>query len=149
LSRVRTGTFNTGAAFFCKATSFGEFSMSTSNGETAMRDMADDANYQRLEKDVTSVKNDIAALTDQITDALNTFAGAAKKQARRGYKQARENIDSTLDDVSERGSAVLGAAQDAAVTVEETLEDVIKQRPLATVALALGLGFLIGVTWRR
>jgi len=123
--------------------------MSPSNGETAMRDMADDANYQRLEKDVTSVKNDIAALTDQITDALNTFAGAAKKQARRGYKQARENIDSTLDDVSERGSAVLGAAQDAAVTVEETLEDVIKQRPLATVALALGLGFLIGVTWRR
>ena len=123
--------------------------MSTSNGETAMRDMADDANYQRLEKDVTSVKNDIAALTDQITDALNTFAGAAKKQARRGYKQARENIDSTLDDVSERGSAVLGAAQDAAVTVEETLEDVITQRPLATVALALGLGFLIGVTWRR
>jgi ElaB/YqjD/DUF883 family membrane-anchored ribosome-binding protein len=120
--------------------------MSTSNGETAMRD---DANYQRLEKDVTSVKNDIAALTDQITDALNTFAGAAKKQARRGYKQARENIDSTLDDVSERGSAVLGAAQDAAITVEETLEDVIKQRPLATVALALGLGFLIGVTWRR
>lgn len=123
--------------------------MSMSNGETAMKDMTDDATYQRLEKDVTSVKSDIAALTDQITDALNTFAGAAKKQARRGYKQARENIDSTLDDVSERGSAMFGAAQDAAVTVEETLEDVITQRPLATVALALGLGFLIGVTWRR
>ena len=127
--------------------------MSMSNGETAMRDamknLADDATYQRLEKDVTSVKNDIAALTEQITDAINTFAGSAKKQARRGYRQARENLDSTLDDVSERGSAVLGAAQDAAVTVEETLEDVITQRPLATVALALGLGFLIGVTWRR
>jgi ElaB/YqjD/DUF883 family membrane-anchored ribosome-binding protein len=123
--------------------------MSINNGETAMKDMADDAEYQRLEKDVTSVKNDIAALTEQITDAINTFAGSAKKQARRGYRQARENLDSTLDDVSERGSAVLGAAQDAAVTVEETLEDVITQRPLATVALALGLGFLIGVTWRR
>jgi len=127
--------------------------MSMSDGETAMRDamknLADDASYQRLEKDVTAVKNDIAALTDQITDALNTFAGTAKKQARRGYKQARENIDSTVDDVSERGSAMLGAAQDAAVTVGETLEDVITQRPLATVALALGLGFLIGVTWRR
>ena len=127
--------------------------MSMSNGETAMRDamknLADDAEYQRLEKDVTSVKNDIAALTEQITDAINTFAGTAKKQARRGYKQARENLDSTLDDVSERGSAMFDAAQDAAVTVEETLEDVITQRPLATVALALGLGFLIGVTWRR
>ncbi len=123
--------------------------MSINNGETAMKDMADDAEYQRLEKDVTSVKNDIAALTEQITDAINTFTVSAKKQARGGYRQARENLDSTLDDVSERGSAVLGAAQDAAVTVEETLEDVITQRPLATVALALGLGFLIGVTWRR
>ena len=123
--------------------------MSMSNGETAMRDLSDEATYQRLEKDVTTVKNDIAALTDQITDALNSFAGAAKKQARHGYKQARANVDSALDDVSERGSAMLDAAQDAAVTIEETLEDVIVQRPLATVALAVGLGFLIGVTWRR
>jgi ElaB/YqjD/DUF883 family membrane-anchored ribosome-binding protein len=122
--------------------------MSMSNGETAMKDLSDDAR-QRLEKDVNSVKNDIAALTDQITDVLNNFAGVAKKQARRGYKQARANVDSALDEASERGTAMLGAAQDAATTIEETLEDVITQRPLATVALALGLGFLIGVTWRR
>jgi ElaB/YqjD/DUF883 family membrane-anchored ribosome-binding protein len=123
--------------------------MSMSNGESAMEDLADNATYQRLEKDVSAVKNDIAALTDQITDALNTFAGQARKQARKGYKQARENVDSTLEDASERGSAMFGAAQEAAVSLEETLEDVITQRPLATVGLALGLGFLIGATWRR
>jgi ElaB/YqjD/DUF883 family membrane-anchored ribosome-binding protein len=123
--------------------------MSMTNGETPMGSMTEEATYQRLEKDVTAVKNDIAALTDQITDALNTFAGAAKKQARRGYKEARANMDSTLDDMSARGGAMLDAAQDAAGTIEETLEDVITQRPLATVGLALGLGFLIGVTWRR
>jgi ElaB/YqjD/DUF883 family membrane-anchored ribosome-binding protein len=123
--------------------------MSMSNGETAMKDMIDEATYQRLEKDVTAVKSDIAALTDQITDALNTFAGATKKQARRGYKQARANVDSALDDVTARGSDMLGAAQDAAVSIEETLEDAIVQRPIAAVGLALGLGFLIGVTWRR
>jgi ElaB/YqjD/DUF883 family membrane-anchored ribosome-binding protein len=123
--------------------------MSMTNGEATMKDLANDATYQRLEKDVTAVKNDIAALTDQITDAINTFAGQAKKQARQGYKQARANAESALDDASERGSAMLDAAQDAAVTLEETLEDVITQRPLATVGLALGLGFLIGVTWRR
>jgi ElaB/YqjD/DUF883 family membrane-anchored ribosome-binding protein len=123
--------------------------MSISSGEAATKNFADSATYQRLEKDVGAVKNDIAALTDQITDALNTFAGQASKQARRGYKQARANMDSALEDASERGSAMLDAAQDAAVTVEETLEDVITQRPLATVGLALGLGFLIGVTWRR
>jgi ElaB/YqjD/DUF883 family membrane-anchored ribosome-binding protein len=123
--------------------------MSTTNGEAGMRDMADKATYDRLEKDVTAVKTDIAALTDQISDAINTFAGAARKQAKRGYKQARAQVDSTMDDVSERGGAMMEAAQDAAHSIEETLEEVVTQRPLATVGLALGLGFLIGATWRR
>jgi ElaB/YqjD/DUF883 family membrane-anchored ribosome-binding protein len=123
--------------------------MSMTDGETGSRDWTDKATRERLEKDVMAVKSDIAALTEQITDALNTFANSAGKQARRGYRQARENMDSTLDDVSERGSAMMGAAQDAYGTIEETLEDAITQRPLATVGLALGIGFLIGAAWRR
>jgi ElaB/YqjD/DUF883 family membrane-anchored ribosome-binding protein len=119
------------------------------NGETGIQNMTDKATYDRLEKDVTAVKGDIAALTDQITDAINTFAGTAKKQAKRGYKQARANVDSTMDEMSERGGAMMDAAQNAAHSIEETLEDAITQRPLATVGLALGLGFLIGATWRR
>ncbi|CCD92354.1 conserved hypothetical protein [Bradyrhizobium sp. ORS 375] len=119
------------------------------DGETAFKDLTDKANYERLQKDVHAVKNDIAALTDQITDVLNAFAGQAGKQARSGYRQARDNMDQTFDDMSERGSAMLGAAQDAASSLEERLEDVISQRPLATVGLALGLGFLIGAAWKR
>src|SRR6202140_5597763 len=123
--------------------------MSSSNGEIGLKNLTDKATYDRLKKDVAAVKNDIAALTEQITDALNSFAGTAKKQARRGYKQARANVDSALDDASERGTPVMDAAQDAAYSIEETLEDVIAQRPLATVGIALGLGFLLGLTWRR
>ena len=142
--------------------------MSSTDGEIGMRNLTDKAQertqqertqqertqqerapYERLEKDVAAVKHDISALTDQITEVLNSFAGTAQKQARRGYKQARANVDSAVDDISERGSAVMDAAQDAALSIEETLEDVIAQRPLATVGLALGLGFLIGATWRR
>jgi ElaB/YqjD/DUF883 family membrane-anchored ribosome-binding protein len=123
--------------------------MSSSDGEAAMKNLTDKATYERLEKDVTAVKNDIAALADQITDVLNSFAGTAGKQARRGYKQARANVDQAVDDMSERGAAAMGAAQDAAYSIEEKLEDAITQRPLATVGLALGLGFLIGAVWRR
>jgi ElaB/YqjD/DUF883 family membrane-anchored ribosome-binding protein len=126
-----------------------EFSMSPTYSDVSLKDLTDNPNYDRLAKDVTAVKSDIAALTDQITEALNSFAGTAKTQARRGYKQARANVDSALDEASERGGAMMGAAQDAAASIEETLEEVITQRPLATVGLALGLGFLIGATWRR
>ena len=111
--------------------------------------MADSATVDRLEKDVSAVKNDVSALAGQITDALNTFTSSAQKQARRGYKQARATAEDTIGDLSERGSAMMDAAQDAATTIEETLQDAITQRPLATVGLAIGLGFLIGITWRR
>jgi ElaB/YqjD/DUF883 family membrane-anchored ribosome-binding protein len=123
--------------------------MSSTDGEIGMRNLADKATFERLEKDVAAVKDDISALTEQITDLLNNFAGTARKQARHGYKQARANVDAAVDDLSERGSAAMDTAQDMASSLEETLEDVITQRPIATVGLALGLGFLIGVMWRR
>jgi ElaB/YqjD/DUF883 family membrane-anchored ribosome-binding protein len=123
--------------------------MSATDGEFGIKNLTDKATYERLEKDVAAVKNDISALTEQITDALNSFAGTAGKQARSGYKQARANVDSAVDDLSERGSAAMDAAQDAATSIEETLEDLIHERPLATIGLALGLGFLIGAAWRR
>lgn len=123
--------------------------MSSTDGEIGMKNATDKDTYERLEKDVDAVKNDITALTEQITDALNSFAGTARKQARRGCKRARANVDSAVGDISERGGAVMDAAQDAAISIEETLEDVVTQRPLATVGLALGLGLLIGMTWRR
>jgi ElaB/YqjD/DUF883 family membrane-anchored ribosome-binding protein len=126
-----------------------ELLMSRADDEFGIKNLTDKATYERLEKDVAAVKNDISTLTEQITDALNSFAGTAGKQARRGYKQARANVDSAVDDLSERGSAAMDAAQDTAHSIEETLEDLIQERPLATVGLALGLGFLIGAAWRR
>ncbi|HVX79719.1 MAG TPA: DUF883 family protein [Bradyrhizobium sp.] len=123
--------------------------MSSTDGEIGMRNLTDKATVERLEKDIAAVKDDISALTEQITEVLNSFAGTAKKQARHGYKQARANVDAAVDDLSGRGSAAMEAAQDMASSIEETLEDAIAQRPLAAVGLALGLGFLIGVTWRR
>jgi len=117
--------------------------------ESAVKNVSDRATYESLENDVAAVKGDISTLTRQITDALNTFKGTASKQARQGYKQARANLDTIMSDAQDRGSAALDAAQESATSIEESLEDAIQRRPLATVGLALGLGLLIGVTWRR
>jgi len=114
-----------------------------------MKSMTDKATYERLQKDVEAVKNDISALADQISDVIEAFKGDARKQAKRTYKQARSNAESMMADVRQHGSDAMDAAQDYASTLEESLEDAITQRPLAAVGLAVGLGFLIGVTWRR
>ena len=123
--------------------------MSSTDGEDAMKSMTDKATYERLQKDVEAVKNDISALADQISDVIEAFKGDARKQAKRTYKQARANAESMMSDVRQHGSDAMDAAQDYASTLEESLEDAISQRPLAAVGLAVGLGFLTGVTWRR
>ncbi len=124
--------------------------MSSTNGEIGMRDLTDKATYERLEKGCSSRERRYLS-PDRPDHRHAQLVRPAPPGNRRGggYKQARANVDSAVDDLSERGGAMMNAAQDAASSIEETLEDVITQRPLATVGLALGLGFLIGATWRR
>jgi len=112
-------------------------------------DAGDRAAFDRLEKDMSAVKNDIAQLSQQITEAVNALAAVAQNQAKRGLKNARAKVDSIVSDASQRAGTVANAAQEAAASIGDTLEDAIQERPLASVAVALGLGFLIGVTWRR
>ena len=123
--------------------------MSSSDSEDAMRNVTDKATYERLQKDVEAVKNDIAELAEQLAQALNVFTRSSQKQARRNFGRARASVDSFVDDATKKGAAAIEAAQDAAATLEDSVEDAIVQRPLAAVGIALGLGFLIGVTWRR
>ena len=108
------------------------------------RATAEEAGY-----DLSAVKADIARLSQQIADVVNTLGALAKGQARRGLRQARANVDTLASEASDRAEAVADAAQSAATSVEDTLSDAILDRPIASMALALGVGFLIGVTWRR
>jgi ElaB/YqjD/DUF883 family membrane-anchored ribosome-binding protein len=117
--------------------------------KNAAQSEADDKAYARLEKDLTAVKNDIADLSQKVSDAVNALGVVAQSQARRGLRNARANVDSLVSDASDRAGAVANAAQDAASSVGDTLADVIEERPVATLAFAFGLGLLIGVTWRR
>ena len=117
--------------------------------QDAAESSANDKAYDRLEKDFTAVKNDIAHLSQRVSEAVNALGAVAQRQARRGLRNARANVDSVMSDASDRAGAVANAAQDAASSVGDTLADVIEERPVATLALAFGLGFLIGVTWRR
>ena len=112
-------------------------------------DVANDDAFSRLEKEMAAMKNTIGELSHQIADAASDIGAVAQDQAKRGLKHARANVNSMVADASDRVGAVANAAQSQVASIEETLEEVIRERPLSTVALALGLGFLVGVTWRR
>jgi ElaB/YqjD/DUF883 family membrane-anchored ribosome-binding protein len=123
--------------------------MATNQGESTWRGMDEKSSYDRLQKDVEMVKTDISKLAGEIADTLNDLAGIGRHEVRRKFNQARSNVDTMMADAAKQGNAAVDFAQDAVSSLEDTLEDAVQQRPFATIGLALGLGFLIGMTWRR
>ena len=113
------------------------------------RDAGDDNAFARLEKEMANMRDAIGGLSDQISDAASDIGAVAQEQARRGLRHARANVGSMVNDASDRLGVVANRAQSQASSLGNSLEDAIQERPLATVALALGLGFLAGVIWRR
>jgi ElaB/YqjD/DUF883 family membrane-anchored ribosome-binding protein len=113
------------------------------------RDTGDDSAFARLEKEMANMRDAIGGLSDQISDAASDIGAVAQDQARRGLKHARANMGSMVNDASDRLGVVANRAQSQASSLGDSLEDAIQERPLATLALALGLGFLAGVIWRR
>ena len=113
------------------------------------QDIGNDSAFARLEKEMAAMKNAIGGLSDQIADAASDIGTVTQEQAKRGLRHARSNIGSVAADASDRLGVVASAAQSQASSLADTLEDVVRERPLSTVAFALGLGFLIGAIRRR
>jgi ElaB/YqjD/DUF883 family membrane-anchored ribosome-binding protein len=116
---------------------------------SATKNMTDAIDIDRLRGDLDALKGDIAALGSEMTSALKAIAGTAQNRARHGYRKAQDNVTSTVSDLKQQGASALEGARSTAEGLEESLEDAVRERPLAALGLAIGLGFLIGVTWRR
>jgi ElaB/YqjD/DUF883 family membrane-anchored ribosome-binding protein len=95
------------------------------------------------------MKSDIGGLSDQIADAASDIGSVAQEQAKRGIKNARANMGSMASDASDRLGVVANTAQSQGLSIAESLEDAIRERPLPALALVLGFGFLVGMIWRR
>lgn len=93
------------------------------------------------------MKSATAGLSEQIADAASDIGSVAQEQAKRGLRHAQADMGSVAAD--DRLGVAAGAARLQASSLADTLEDMVRDRPLSAVVLALGLGFLIGAVWRR
>ena len=104
----------------------------------AARSAADDRVYARLEKDLAALKNDVAHLSQQISEAVNALGAVAQRQARRGLKNAGQSVVSLMTVAPDRAVTVENAAQDPVSPVGEAPAGVIAERDVAPPAFGLG-----------
>lgn len=105
--------------------------------------------FARLEKEMANMRDASEDFSDQISDAASDIGAVARDQAKRGLKHARANIESMANDASDRLGVVADRARSQAASLGDSVEDAVQERPLSTLALALGLGFLAGAILRR
>jgi len=84
----------------------------------------------------------VARLAQQIADIF-----AAK--GNRAWDRARSGVDEAISDVEDRGRDAVDAVREVGDNMAAAIDESLKNRPYTTLALAVGIGFLFGATWRR
>jgi ElaB/YqjD/DUF883 family membrane-anchored ribosome-binding protein len=107
--------------------------------------------------EVSRLKEQLAQLTASIEASAKSGGGEAVRtvgdRAREFLKQATTFVDSFSRDVrdvaADSASMAAGRIRDTAYESTERLEEAIRQRPLTSVAIAVGIGCLLSMLVHR
>jgi ElaB/YqjD/DUF883 family membrane-anchored ribosome-binding protein len=120
--------------------------MATSSN--AARDAAKDAREAMRESGeavsatAESIQDDLAAMRDEIAELTKKLSVILSKRGNSAWRHARSGVEDTVSDLGQR-------ARETGEDFTDTLSDALQNRPYTVLALAAGLGFLFGATWRR
>lgn len=97
------------------------------------------ADEERMNQDMEVLKADIASLKRDIAHLSDTLGGMARQHG----EGAMEAMGEGLEDVRERLRARYAAAREYGRRTVDDIEDNIGQHPLASMATAVGVGFIV------
>jgi len=95
-----------------------------------------------IQADLESLRSDVTRLGNQLADIFASRGGAA-------WRRARSNVEGVMSDVGAKGQEAVEAVREVGDNVVDAIDESLKTRPYTTLALAVGIGFLFGATWRR
>jgi len=116
----------------------------TNEAREGVRDMGQTAGAASgdLQKDLQMLRDDFSRLAQQVADIVTNRGNAA-------WQRARSGAEDVVSDAQDKSREAVDAMREVSDKFVEALDESIKNRPYTTMAMALGLGFLFGATWRR
>jgi ElaB/YqjD/DUF883 family membrane-anchored ribosome-binding protein len=102
-----------------------------------------------IEKQLETIRNDVSSLTRQMAEHVSQTKDSTMAQVRSQVRSAKAQVDSAITGAQESGREAVDALREVADTFGDAIDDSLKRRPYATLAMVAGLGFLFGAAWRR
>lgn len=95
--------------------------------------------------DIDAIKSDLAQARADFSDLVRDLVSAGKAEG----SEAKAKIEAAIHDRLDRIGEGISYVQRAGKRRVEDLQDTIEERPLTSVAIALGVGMLLGVVVGR
>lgn len=89
------------------------------------------------------------SMTDRGMDTLREKAGDMKSSLQEMGSSAKQMAQEQFQGVRDTMAGYYEQGRDRAMELEHSLENRIREKPITSLAVAAGLGFLIGMLWMR
>jgi ElaB/YqjD/DUF883 family membrane-anchored ribosome-binding protein len=130
-------------------------STATQNARDAMRDTASEAREglrevgkaasaasSDIQKDLQALRDDVARLAEEVSGIVAAKGNAA-------WRRAKTSVDGVVSDAKDKGREATHAVRDVSDNFVDAIDESMKNRPYATLALVAAAGFIFGAAWRR
>lgn len=94
-----------------------------------------------INTDLEALRADVARLTNQIGDILSSKGNAA-------WGRAKSNVEGVMSEATAKGQEAVDAVREVSDNMVGAIDESLKKRPYTTLAIAVGIGFLLGITRR-
>ena len=95
-----------------------------------------------IQDDLQALRDDFGRLAEQVGQILSDRGGAA-------WRRARTGVDGVMSDAQDKSREAVDAMREVSDNFVAAIDDSLKTRPYATLAIIGGIGFLLGAMWRR
>jgi ElaB/YqjD/DUF883 family membrane-anchored ribosome-binding protein len=95
-----------------------------------------------IQDDLAALRDDVARLTQQIANIVAARGSAT-------WRKAKSNVEGVIGEAQDKGMEAVDAVREVGDNMVDAIDESLKKRPYTTLALAIGIGFLFGATWRR
>ena len=98
-----------------------------------------------LRHDVDAIKDDIALLKTDLVAAMRDLVEAGKSQA----GEARAKIEDSINEKLDKLNAAAGNVADRGRRAAKSAQHFVEERPFQSLAMAFGVGLLVGAVLRK
>lgn len=94
-----------------------------------------------INADLEALREDIARLAGEVADIMSSKGNVA-------WGRAKANVEGIVSDATAKGQEAVDAVREVSDNMIGAVDKSLKKRPYTTLAIAVGIGFLLGISRR-